>query len=322
MEKLSFVIPCYRSQDSVRGVLDKITETVKKDGRYDYEIICVNDYSPDNTLEVLNKAADENDKITVIDLSRNFGQHAALMAGFNYVTGDIIVCLDDDGQNPPEEMFKLIDKLNEGYDLVSARYEDKKRSLFRKFGTKMSFFMSEWLINKPKGLDLNSYYAVKRFVVDETIKYKNAYPFVQGLMLRITKNMTNVMITHKSRETGKSGYSFTKLLSLWMNGFTAFSEKPLRISSFIGGTCAAIGFIMAIIVVIRKLLDPGVPLGYSAIMSAIMFMSGVNMLILGLLGEYIGRMYICINNAPQFTVRSVKRGSEKDDKTKSTTADN
>ena len=316
MDKLSFVIPCYRSQDSVRGVLDKIAQTVEADGRYDYEIICVNDYSPDNTLDVLNKAADDNSKITVIDLSRNFGQHAALMAGFNYVTGDIVVCLDDDGQNPPEEMFKLIDKLNEGYDLVSAKYEDKKRSLFRKFGTKLSFFMSEWLINKPKDLDLNSYYAVKRFVVEETIKYKNAYPFVHGLMLRITRNMANVMITHKTRETGESGYSLTKLVSLWMNGFTAFSEKPLRISSLIGGICAAIGFIMAIVVVIRKLLDPGIPLGYSAIMSAIMFMSGVNMLILGLLGEYIGRMYICINNAPQFTVRSVKRGSQNDDNNK------
>lgn len=312
MEKLSFVIPCYRSRDSVRGVLDRIAKTVEKDGRYDYEIICVNDYSPDDTLDVLNKAADENSKITVIDLSRNFGQHAALMAGFNYVTGDIAVCLDDDGQNPPEEMFKLIDKLNEGYDLVSAKYDDKKRSLFRKLGTKISFFMSEWLINKPKDLDLNSYYAVKRFVIDETIKYKNAYPFVHGLMLRITRNMANVPITHNSRESGESGYNLAKLVSLWMNGFTAFSEKPLRISSLIGGICAAIGFIMAIVVVIRKLLDPTIPLGYSAIMSAIMFMSGVNMLILGLLGEYIGRMYICINNAPQYTVRSVKRGGKSD----------
>ena len=136
MEKLSFVIPCYRSQNSVGNVIDRIVKTVEADGRYDYEIVCVNDYSPDNTLDSLKKIALDNEKVKVIALSRNFGQHSALMAGFNYVTGDIVVCLDDDGQNPPEEMFKLIDKLDEGYDLVSAKYEGEKRSFIRIIGTK------------------------------------------------------------------------------------------------------------------------------------------------------------------------------------------
>ena len=135
MELLSFVIPCYRSEQTIASVVDKIIETVTNDGRYDYEIICVNDCSPDNTLDVLNRLADSNEKIIVLDLARNFGQHSAIMAGFNYVSGDIIVCLDDDGQTPPEECFKLIDKLNEGYDLVSAKYPKKKESLFRRFGS-------------------------------------------------------------------------------------------------------------------------------------------------------------------------------------------
>lgn len=132
MEKLSFVIPCYRSQNSVGNVIDRIVKTVEADGRYDYEIVCVNDYSPDNTLDSLKKIALDNEKVKVIALSRNFGQHSALMAGFNYVTGDIVVCLDDDGQNPPEEMFKLIDKLDEGYDLVSAKYEGRKKVIYKK----------------------------------------------------------------------------------------------------------------------------------------------------------------------------------------------
>jgi undecaprenyl-phosphate 4-deoxy-4-formamido-L-arabinose transferase len=231
MKKLSFVIPCYCSEKSVGGVIDEIITTVTNDGRYDYEIICINDFSKDNTLSVLKTLAQENKKIKVLSFSRNFGQHSALMAGFNHVSGDIVVCLDDDGQNPPSEMFKLIDKLEEGYDLVSAKYKEKKRSLFRRFGTKVSFWMSSTFVGKPKDIDLNSYYVFQSYILRELVKYKNAYPFVHGLILRITRNMANVEIEHKSREFGASGYSFRKLLSLWVNGFTAFSEKPLRVAS-------------------------------------------------------------------------------------------
>ena len=178
MRKLSFVIPCYHSADSISQVVHEIIKTVETDARFDYEIICINDCSPDNTYQVLRQLSQESLKIKVIDLSRNFGQHSALMAGFNHVTGDIIVCLDDDGQNPPSEMFKLIDKLDEGYDLVSAKYSKKKHSLFRKIGTKISFAMSSYFVGKPKDIDLNSYYAFKRYVLDEVIKYDNPYPFV------------------------------------------------------------------------------------------------------------------------------------------------
>lgn len=302
MKKLSFVIPCYGSEMSIANVVGDIISTVESDGRYDYEIICVNDCSPDGTCEVLKKLA-KNKKLKVIDLARNFGQHAATMAGFHYVSGDIVVCLDDDGQNPPSEMFKLIDKLEEGYDLVSARYTNKKHSWFRRFGSKVSMAMSSALVGKPKDIDLNSYCVLRRFVVDEVIKYKNAYPFIHGLMLRVTRNIANVEILHKERETGHSGYNFKKLFSLWMNGFTAFSEKPLRVASFIGCFCALSGFIFGIVVIIRKIIYPEILLGYSSIMAVMLFLCGIIMLFLGLLGEYIGRIYISINNAPQYVVR-------------------
>lgn len=302
MKLLSFVIPCYRSEKTVSNVVERIIETIHKDGRFDYEIICVNDYSPDNTYQVLKKLA-VNPKIKVINFSRNFGQHSALMAGFHYVSGDYIICMDDDGQNPPEDMFKLIDKIEEGYDLVSAKYVHKKHSLFRRLGSKVSFAMSSYLVGKPKDIDLNSYYVVKRYVIDEVIKYDNPYPFVHGLILRITRNMANVVIDHKDREVGKSGYNLKKLIGLWMNGFTAFSEKPLRLASVIGVLCAFLGFVYAVVIVIRRLIYPEIMLGYSSIMAAILFFSGIIMLFLGLLGEYIGRMYISINNAPQFAIK-------------------
>ena len=312
MKLLSFVIPCYRSEKSIGGVIDKIVDTVVKDGRYDYEIICVNDASPDNTLDVLNEIADNNPKVIVIDLMRNFGQHSAIMAGFNYASGDIIVNLDDDGQTPPEEMFKLIDKIEEGYDFVSARYPKKKESLFRRFGAWTAKIMAEKLIGKPKNVQINSYCAATRAVIDETIKYRNAFPYVQGLELRITRNITDVEVDHHERETGKSGYSFFKLMSLWMNGFTAFSEKPLRLASIIGVLSAAVGFIFGLVVVIRRLLNPDMPIGYSSIMAVMLFMFGVVFLMLGLLGEYIGKMYMCINNSPQYAIRSVKNKQKKE----------
>lgn len=314
MKKLSFVIPCYCSEKSVGNVIDEVIETVTNDGRYDYEIICINDFSKDNTLEVLKELAEGNKKIKVINLSRNFGQHSALMAGFNHVSGDIVVCLDDDGQNPPSEMFKLIDKLEEGYDLVSAKYKEKKRSLIRRLGTKVSFWMSSYFIGKPKDIDLNSYYVFRKYVVDEIIKYKNAYPFVHGLILRITRNMANVEIEHKAREHGKSGYSLKKLFSLWMNGFTAFSEKPLRIASVLGCLFSAGGFLYGVFTIINKILHPEVPMGYSSIMTAILIISGITMLFLGLLGEYIGRIYISINNAPQFAIKETYNLDTKEDK--------
>ena len=314
MRKLSFVIPCYRSADSISQVVHEIIKTVESDARFEYEIICINDCSPDNTYQVLKQLSQENLKIKVIDLSRNFGQHSAFMAGFNHVTGDIIVCLDDDGQNPPSEMFKLIDKLDEGYDLVSAKYSKKKHSLFRKIGTKISFAMSSYLVGKPKDIDLNSYYVFKRYVLDEVIKYDNPYPFVHGLILRVTRNMANVEIDHKERQSGSSGYNLKKLFGLWMNGFTAFSEKPLRIASIIGCICAGLGFLYGLIIIIRKLLNPEILVGYSSMMAVILFLCGMIMLFLGLLGEYIGRIYISINNAPQYAIRETINISEKEDK--------
>lgn len=313
MDKLSFVIPCYKSSKMISSVIGRIIQTVKNDGRYAYEIICVNDCSPDDTFLTLKALAENRPQMKVINLARNFGQHAALMAGFHYVTGDIVVCLDDDGQNPPEQVFKLIDKLNEGYDYVAAKYETHHSSMFRRFGTMISYSMTEFLLGKPKNVEMNSYFAVRRFVIDEVIRYRNAYPFIAGLILRVTRNITSVYVDHDKRIQGTSGYSFIKLLGLWMNGFTAFSEKPLRLASVFGFIAAAGGFIFGIWTIIKKIINPAVPMGYSSLMAVLLFTIGINMLFLGLVGEYIGRIYISINNAPQYVVREVVNCEVKED---------
>ncbi len=309
-EKLvSFVIPCYRSENTLESVINEIDETMKGMDSYRYEIILVNDGSPDNTWgkikEITGKR--EADDIFGINFSKNFGQHAALMAGLNASKGDYVVCLDDDGQTPANEVGKLLDALENGADVAYARYSHKQHSLFRNFGTAMNEWMASVMLGKPKDLFVSSYFASRRFVVDEMVKYTSSYPYVIGLVLRTTKNIVNVDVTHRRREVGQSGYTFGKLLALWVNGFTAFSIKPLRIATMTGVSFAFFGFLYGIYTVIKKFVNPDVPIGFSALMSAVMFIGGMIMLMLGMIGEYLGRLYISQNNNPQFVIRETTR---------------
>lgn len=310
MKKISFVIPCYRSAHTLPHVIDEIRGVMKTLNEYDYEVVLVNDCSPDDTLTVIRKLCAEDEKIQGIDFAKNFGQHAALMAGFRHTTGDFVVCLDDDGQTPADEVGKLLEKLEEGYDAVYAKYTTKKHSLFRNLGSKVNEIMTRWMLGKPKELYISSYFAVRRFIVEDMIRYENSYPYVIGLVLRATRNITNVVVTHREREEGASGYTLKKLLGLWFNGFTAFSVKPLRIATVMGAVFAFVGFIYGIYTVIKKFINPDVPLGFSSQMAAIVFFGGMIMLMLGMIGEYIGRIYISMNNSPQYVIRERIHGSE------------
>ena len=303
--KISFVIPCYRSEHMIGRVIEEINTTMGKLKQYTYEVVLINDCSPDNTFGAIKALAGQYPFVKVINLARNFGQHAALMAGFRYVTGDIVVCLDDDGQTPADEVGKLLAKIEEGYDVVYAKYEHKQHSAFRNLGSKVKEIMTRIMLGKPKELYISSYFAAKRFVIEDVIRYENSFPYVIGLVLRATKHITNVVVNHRDREEGTSGYTLKKLLGLWFNGFTAFSVKPLRVATIIGGVCAAGGFAYGIYTILKKLLLPDVPVGFSAIMSALVIFGGMIMLMLGLIGEYIGRIYISLNSAPQYVIREV-----------------
>lgn len=303
MKKISFVIPCYRSEHTLPHVIAEIEEKMKTMPQYTHDIFLVNDCSPDNTFEVIKKLCQGNSHIKGIGFAKNFGQHAALMAGLRHTDGDYVVCLDDDGQTPADEVDKLLDKLEEGCDAVYARYEHKQHSAFRNFGSKINELMTRTMLGKPAKLYVSSYFAVKRFVVDDMIRYENSYPYVIGLVLRATGNIANVTVNHREREEGNSGYTVKKLLGLWFNGFTAFSVKPLRVATAIGGVSAAAGFLYGIYTIIKRLVNPNVPLGFSSIMSALVFFGGMIMIMLGLIGEYIGRIYISLNNQPQYVIR-------------------
>ena len=305
MDKVSFVIPCYRSELTLEGVVEEVRSAMEGLGEYGYEIVLINDCSPDHTLEVIRKICEKYDNITGVSLARNFGQHAALMAGFRHVTGDIIICLDDDGQTPAKEAGKFLDEIQAGRDVVYAKYSNKQHTAFRNFGSKVNEIMTRFMLGKPKELYISSYFAAKRFVIDEVIRYENSYPYVIGLVLRTTKNIGNVDVRHRQREVGHSGYTMKSLMGLWFNGFTAFSIQPLRFATMVGIFCAASGFLYGIYTIIKRLLNPAVPLGFSSLMSAVVFLGGMIMFMLGLIGEYVGRIYISLNNSPQYVIREV-----------------
>lgn len=305
MTKISFVIPCYKSTNTLSDVIQEIKTTMQDQKDYTYEVVLVNDSSPDNTWEVIQEIARQENCVTGVNLAKNFGQHAALMAGYHYVSGDIVVSLDDDGQTPANEVMSLVKKIEEGYDVVYASYHQNMESFFRRFGSRVNSLMANYMIGKPKNIAIQSYYAAKRYIIDEITKYDGAYPYTFGLVFRTTNKVANVEVIHRSRVVGKSGYTIGKLVGLWMNGFTAFSVKPLRIATIIGAISAFLGFAMGIFFVCQKIFNPNVPIGYSSIITSIAFFCGLIMMMLGLIGEYIGRIYISINKSPQFVIKEV-----------------
>ena len=303
MQKLSYVIPCYRSEHTLAAVVEEITRTMAAMPQYDYEIVLVNDCSPDGTLNTIRSLVAADPHVQGVDLARNFGQHAALMAGFHQCSGDIIVCLDDDGQTPADEVGKLLDKIEAGYDVVYASYDNKRQAGWRNLGSWVNSKMTEIMLGKPPELVVNSYFAARRFVVDEMLRYEHCYPYVIGLVLRSTKHICNVPVHHRAREEGRSGYTLGKLLGLWMNGFTSFSVKPLRIASYFGTLSAVAGFLYMIYIIINHFTRHTAPLGWASTTALLLLLGGVILLVLGLIGEYVGRIYMCANNAPQYVAR-------------------
>lgn len=305
MSKFSFVIPCYRSENTLPLVVNEIKSEMAKRPDDEYEIVFVNDCSPDNVWQVIQKLVAEDDNRIGINLARNFGQHAALMAGYGKCTGDYVLSLDDDGQTPLDSLGDMISKLEEGYDVVYAYYTEIKQNVFRRFGTWMAKKMGEIMLESPKELKGSSFYIARKYIIDEMVKYKNSYPYLGGLVLRTTRNITCIPTNHRARLQGTSGYSFRRLLSLWMNGFTAFSVKPLELSTVLGFLFAFAGFIYAIVTIIRKIVGITQVEGWSTVVALMLIMGGIIMIMLGLIGEYIGRIYISINNSPQYVIKDI-----------------
>ena len=309
---ISFVIPCYRSAKTLENVVEEIQNMMREHSEYDSEIILVNDCSPDNTFEVIESLTKKYGNITGIDIAKNSGQQCALMAGFRQAEGDLIIACDDDGQTPVDTSFRLIEKLFEGdYDVVCAKYENRgSRSLFRRLGTWADRTMVKVFLEKPDDFNTAIYFVAKRFVIEEITKYDNPFPYWTGLLLRTTHNVGNVLVDQKNRAAGESGYTMRKLLILWINGLTTFSIKPLRFATIAGSVLALIGFIIIVFLVIGKLVNADISVGWTSLIATNILVGGLIMLMLGMIGEYIGRIYISLNESPQYVIRRIIEKSD------------
>lgn len=303
--RLSFVIPCYGSERTIGLVINEIKQTLAVRNHEDYEIVCVNDTSPDNVYDVLIRLSTIDTKIKVVNLASNVGKHNALMAGFRQVTGDTIVVLDDDGQCPVDRLWDLIDVLSDDVDVVIAKYPEKKESFFKKMGSKFYQMLSSFLVPRPKDVTFENFFVMKYFVMEEIIRYTGPYPAVEILVIQVTKKLRNVLMDGRERFDGGSGnFTLLKSIKLFLNGASSYSIKPLRVSTVLGFVVALLGFIYAIFIIVKKIVNPQMAIGYASLMATILFIGGIQMLLLGVVGEYLGRMYMSINNKPQYVIEN------------------
>ena len=299
---ISIVIPVYNSEKTIGTLVEQLQSILN--GKYKFDIILINDGSQDRSFDVLKDISIRYDNIKVLDLSRNFGQHNAIMAGFNYADGDYVVTMDDDLQHPPEEILKLIKEIENGHDVVYGQYVVKQHSFFKNFGSEVNNVMANILIKKPKEIRFTSFRIIKSYVISEIQKYEAPFPYLDGLIIRITRNISNVSVNHKKRANGKTNYTFIKMFGLWFNGFLNFSIVPLRLFSYIGFVFASFGFLFAIKILLDKLFFSTPMIGWTSLIVAILIFSGVQLISIGLVGEYIGRIFLTQNKTPQYIIKN------------------
>lgn len=298
--KISICIPVYNGSLTIERLVDSVEAALSGQ---DLEFVLVNDGSKDDSERVCEHLALSRDNVQFISLRKNFGEHNAVMCALNHMTGDCAVIIDDDFQNPPEEIICLVEELAKGFDVVYAQYPKKKHAAWRNLGSRFNGWTATWLLNKPKNLYLCSFKAISRGVVDEIIKYEGPFPYIDGLILRITNNISTVLVRHNEREQGKSNYTIGKLISLWLNMFINFSVKPLRVFTVAGIVIASISLLMIVFFILERLIFSINVEGWASLMVAITFFSGIQLIFLGLISEYLGKHYMTSTKIPQWTIR-------------------
>jgi len=305
---VSVCVPVYNGSGTIANLVERVAEIFAKTP-HELEVVLVNDGSRDESDAVCGSLAERYAFVTYVCLRRNYGEHNAVMCALNHSGGDVAVIIDDDFQNPPEEILTLVAEAEKGYDVVYSKYKKKKHAFYRNLGSKFNDVMATFLLKKPGDLYLSSFKAIARPVIDEIIKYKGPFPYVDGLILRVTDSITSVFVTHDARKTGKSNYTIGKLVSLWLNMFINFSIKPLRIISLVGILTSLASFAMFAMTIVERMENPDLPAGWATITSVALFIGGLQLFALGLIGEYVGKAYLDINGTPQWTIRKVAKKS-------------
>ena len=306
IDSLSIVVPVYNSEKSLPVLLERLAELLPTLVDQ-FEVILVNDASRDGSATVIERAAEERTWVIGIELMRNFGQHNALLAGIRNARFQTIVTMDDDLQNPPSEVKRLVEHARAtGKDVVYTRYAVKQHAYWRNLGSRFANWVADVLMEKPKGLYLSSFRCMSAFLVEQVTRYEGPFPYVDGLIMQATQAIDTIEVAHLPRASGRSNYTMKRLVRLWLNIFVNFSVMPLHLSTIAGFALSLIGLIGVVSVVLEALFfEP--PQGWASLMAATLLLSGVQLLILGILGEYMGRLFLTANRKPQTVVREVVR---------------
>lgn len=306
---LSLVIPVYNSAATLPKLVASVAELNVPGG---HELVLVNDGSRDGSGDVCRElAVVKNLAVTVIDLSRNFGEHNAVMAGLHQAKGRHVIIMDDDFQNPFHEVTRLLEHAQQtGCDVVYTYYDEKKHASWRNWGSWLTNRLADFLLEKPRGLYLSSFKCLNAFTVERILAYRGPFPYIDGLVFQVSQRVDSIRVDHAHREEGASGYTMRKLLRLWLCMFVNFSVMPLRMATVLGVTLAGLGFLAAVEVVVEALFFR-TPSGWGSLMAGLLVFSGIQLIMLGMMGEYLGRIYLTINEKPQFIVRRMMRCEKK-----------
>ena len=301
---LSFVIPLYHSAETIGDVVREIETLIVEGG---HEIILVHDGSGEATTRVCRELVrTAKVPITLIEHARNYGEHNAVLTGWRHARGTYVVNLDDDGQHPPAEAVRLWQHAKEhGLDVVFGHYEEKQHSAWRNFGSWFTNRMTDWALDKPHGFYLSSFRCVSAFVAQQVVTYAGPYPYIDGLLLQVTQRIGSISVRHEPRKAGTSTYTFRRLVRLWLSAWINFSVLPLRVATLAGLVIAVAGVLALAAVAWMWWKDIGPQSGWGWIMAALLIFSGTQLVMLGLIGEYVGRMFLAINQRPQSVVREV-----------------
>jgi polyisoprenyl-phosphate glycosyltransferase len=299
--KLSVCVPVFNGARTIAPLIDECIAALAP--HYELEFILVNDCSQDDSDAVCKSLVNSIAGVRYVSLSKNFGEHNAVMCALHYASGEYAVIIDDDFQNPPREIHRLVQEAHKGFDVVYASYRVKRHSGFRNLGSHFNNLVANWLLEKPPSLYLSSFKVINASTIKRITRYQGPFPYIDGLILRETRNISSVLVEHEDRREGQSNYTLTKLARLWLNMFINFSMKPLRFLALFGLIVTFFSFMAAVVFIIQKIINPDLPMGWTSVMVSILFFSGIQIFFLGLIGEYIGKHYLHANGTPQWSVK-------------------
>ena len=301
--ELSVVIPVYNGSETIVAVVEEVQSAL---AGLSHEIVLVNDGSSDASEAVCNRlAARYPETVTFVQLSRNFGEHAAVLAGLRRTRGRYVATMDDDGQNPPDQILLLLDYARaHDLDVVYGRYREKRHSRLRNWGSWFTNAVATVVLKKPPELYLSSFRVMSRFLVKAVTRYRGPYPYLDGLILQATQRIGQIEIEHRQRQGGRSGYNLRRLVRLWSNMFLGFSIAPLRLATLGGMAVSLLSFVLLVAIVVDKLFfSPNVTVGIPTVLVCLTFFAGVQLWVLGMVGEYVGRVFLQLHGKPQAVVR-------------------